>query len=248
MKKFIALILTVATLLTFTLPAYAASAPPAVSPRPTMAAPTAESRLRALTDFISANYRFLSDASKTELAALKPLIADWKDLTAEQQADVRSKLQDLVTKMKTEVADNKAKLAALLKELGPLFKEIRANNVQLAGLSKDNKTLRISIRAKLNYWKEDPAFVMSDELKALFADLKDKTAELTGTKGDIRDLLEGNKINRETFNLTGIEKAFKDIIKIQEARIEILKSINGILTDIDGALPAIPAPTPTPSI
>ena len=75
------------------------------------------------------------------------------------------------------------------------------------------------------------------ELKDLTEQLKEKTALLKATQGDIRELTVGIKEFIEKKQKDEILAIYNQVIEIQEYRNGILKEINALLKEIEQLLP-----------
>jgi hypothetical protein len=118
--------------------------------------------------------------------------------------------------------------------------EMRKNRLDNQELRLENKRLRLAIREQLVEIKESGQTLEDSvkiELKALTEQLKEKTALLKATQGDIRELTVGLKELIEKKETEEILTIYNQVIEIQEYRNGILKEINDLLKEIKELLP-----------
>jgi hypothetical protein len=118
--------------------------------------------------------------------------------------------------------------------------EMRENRIDNQELRLENKRLRLAIREQLVEIKESGQTLEESvkiELKALTEQIKEKTALLKATQGDIRELTIGLKELIEKKETEEILTIYNQVIEIQEYRNGILKEINDLLKEIKELLP-----------
>lgn len=118
--------------------------------------------------------------------------------------------------------------------------EMRKNRLDNQELGIENKRLRLSIRERLVEIKESGQTLEDSvkiELKDLTEQIKEKTALLKATQGDIRELTVGLKELIEKKETEEILTIYNQVIEIQEYRNGILEEINDLLKEIKELLP-----------
>ena len=118
--------------------------------------------------------------------------------------------------------------------------EMRKNRLDNQELGNENKNLRLAIREQLVELKESGQILEDSvkiELKALTEQIKEKTALLKATQGDIRELTVGLKELIEKKETEEILIIYNQVIEIQEYRNGLLKEINDLLKEIKELLP-----------
>jgi hypothetical protein len=118
--------------------------------------------------------------------------------------------------------------------------EMRENRLDNQELRLENKRLRLAVREQLVEIKESGQTLEESvkiELKALTEQIKEKTALLKATQGDIRELTVGLKELIEKKETEEILTIYNQVIEIQEYRNGILKEINDLLKEIKELLP-----------
>ena len=235
MKKIVAILLTLAIMLVFTVPAMA------------YVPPLSQLRIVDIHNYIQRNIFYLDAVQKAQLQALRAQFSNWANLTQAEKTQLLADMQALMTAIKGQVAEKKAAYAEFIVQINPLIGQIRANNTELSSLFRQNQKLRGEIRAQLEYLKTLPDPAIPPQVTTDLATLKTLYQTLKDTKGDIADILKANRDNIRNMDYGAVTLAFEGIISIQETRIETMTQINELLTEIHSLLPEVPASTATPA-
>jgi len=152
-----------------------------------------------------------------------------------------SKIIETLQKMSDRLAKRNEFLEfrQTLHQKGDTIRQNTKTNLELAA---ENTQLRKDVVDFLLDIIEDGITVPQDirnQLKEYNQQIKEIDANLRESNGDIRDIIIANRQNIKDMNYEEVEKAYNEIIAIQQNLAEELTKINNILKDMKDLLSTI---------
>jgi len=229
MKKFIAVILTIVIVLSFSVTVFAGSSN------------TPDAKIAKFESYIGHNPQIISVANRATFEALKARAANWATLSKPDRVALRSEFAKLILDIKQIVIAKKAEIASFRLQIQALKSDFKANITTLDSIVAESKSCRTEIKAKLTTLKAQEGYQLPAAVSAKFAEIKILRETLEKTKSQIKDIIAANKANAANKNYLAIKAAFAQNIAIQQTRTSAIKSISTLIKDINSLLPAVPA-------
>jgi septal ring factor EnvC (AmiA/AmiB activator) len=147
-------------------------------------------------------------------------------------------------------AAREATRQAFLAEIKPLRDEIAANREELKVLRKQLETLRLQIEAQLEALRANPTGLSAEQIAQIQAISEQiKTVRQTFNASNTEMKQEKNSLGgaKKLGMYEALKKAYNNIIRVQHLRIEVLKSLIALSTQLLTVLnpvPLLPSPSP----